>query len=315
MRVVICFMRMNFIKTGKYRNIYVLKDKQTNGTVMGKKYDLDDVDPAALKRAYKEWLFVSYTLLIEYEDKFYYDRHAQQAWIIMTNYGDTLKQRIKANGLINDENKVKEIAWDLLDKLWIIHNSGFVYCDIKPSNIVKREYDGKEEDESGDVIDGWKFIDFELIQKINTRKDYIGTFGWTAPEIKYDAFWNKYKPSSDIFSFGLIILYILCGEQPLEEDGKKRYKYLKDLGAEDGDIMTPGMRRGWRNHWYKNVILKSENVIKNKLVKLYYDNKISLDLFELLHDGILVYDLKKRWDCKKIYNCKWFQEYRDSVDV
>ena len=50
----------------------------------------------------------------------------------MPHYGKPLRQRITENGPITNEYTVKLIAWDLLDKLWIIHNSGFVYRDIKP---------------------------------------------------------------------------------------------------------------------------------------------------------------------------------------
>ena len=35
-----------------------------------------------------------------------------------------------------------------------------------------------------------------------------------------------------------------------------------------------------------------------------------MDLFELLHNGLLVYDPKKRWDCKQIYECRWFKDLR-----
>eukprot|EP00483_Globobulimina_turgida_P008293 UN08309 len=60
--------------------------------------------------------------------------------------------------------------------------------------------------------------------------------------------------------------------------------------------------------WYNECVLKSENVIKNYLVKLYYENKISLSLFQLLHDGILIYDYKKRLSCKQIYGGEWLSE-------
>lgn len=297
----------------RYHNIYLLKDKELNAYVVGKRYDFDEEDPNAFDIAYREWVFVVHTMLIEYLEYFYWDRIENQAWIIMNNYGDTLHQRIIKNEITNNEHKAKEIAWDLLDKLWIIHNCGFVYGDVKPSNIVKREFDPNIKGLHTNITNGWKFIDFGLIQKINARKGYIGTFGWTAPEIKYNSLWNKYKPSSDIFSFGLLILYVLCGRQPFQEDPKIRRDFFLKLGAkmDDDESWTSDKLHKWKIHWYKSVILQSENAIKNKLVKLYFDNKISMDLFELLHDGILVYDPKKRWNCKKIYYCNWFKDFRD----
>ena len=160
---------------------------------------------------------IKHTKLIEFEQ--FYDNIKKEFIMLMPYYGDSLHEIINKNGPIEkNDNVVKEIAFDLLDKIWILHNCGFVHCDIKPANIVKREFG--DNDDNKDIIDGYKLIDFECLKKNKTRSSFSSTFEWTAPEIKPNSKWNKYTYSSDIFSFGLIILYILC-KQPLQIDHKK----------------------------------------------------------------------------------------------
>ena len=55
-------------------------------------------------------------------------------------------------------------------------------------------------------------------------------------------------------------------------------------------------------------------MMMNYLIRLYYDDKISSSLFQLLHDGMLNYDANKRWNCKQIYQSKWFDDIRANHD-
>merc|ERR1712154_742529 len=54
--------------------------------------------------------------------------------------------------------------------------------------------------------------------------------------------------------------------------------------------------------------------IKNYLTKKYYEGKISLDLFELLYEGMLVYDLRTRFDAEKVYHSEWFADIRGNKE-
>ena len=231
----------------------------------------------------------------------------------MPYYGKSLREIIDINGAIKNENMVKLISFNILHKLWLIHNCKYIHGDIKPGNIVKVDNNNNNNNDNNHE---YKLIDFEHIRCNKSKAPWRGTLGWQAPEIKPYKKKNKYEYSSDIFSFGLVILWILCGEQPLEEDEEKRDKLIsvsQSLSKESVKSMRSGTGtvKQWVIIWYKDIIEKSEHIIKNKLVQMYYDNKISLDLFELLHDGMLTYDPKKRWNCKQIYQCKWFKDLRD----
>ena len=300
------------------------QDKDNNSIKnLIKVYQTRGDDKVLLKR-YKEYIFITNTKLIEY-NAIYHNPISKEIYIEMPYYGKSLKHEIKTFGPISDENKVKSIAWDLLDKIWIMHNSGFVHCDIKPSNIVKRDINNNN---SNDIINGWKLIDFELMHAVNSKGKYNGTMGWTAPELHPSpkGKTNKYKPEIDIFAWGLVILYILFGTQPLEITKAQRVILSEDIemkmmddyhGDEDEKyddkpvLSVKEVKKKVNTVWYETIVTKSEHKIQNYLVKRYYEDKISLDLFHLLLHGVLVYDVKKRWDCKRIYECKWFTDLRE----
>eukprot|EP01083_Nonionella_stella_P293984 999637_1 len=178
-----------------------------------------------LEECYKHILFIRETILMEYYETYYDPKH-KRIFIRQPIYSQTLYSQINNKKLQFDtEKSIKYIIGDILDKLWNIHNCGFVYGNIHPNNIVKREFNDNNEF----IKDGWKLINFENIQKYkkeNTK--YIGNVGWSAPEINAFATKsnkNKYLYSSDIFSLGLLILFILFGEQPLQITDKELIKY------------------------------------------------------------------------------------------
>eukprot|EP01084_Bolivina_argentea_P015259 28527_1 len=265
-------------------------------------------------KIFKEFIFIRETELIEY-DAIYYNDQTNQVYITQPLYSKSLMHQINENNGFNDENIVRIIASDILNKIWIMNNCGYVHGDIEPDNIVKREFNDNNEY----IDDGYKLIDFNFMKKYKSKGEYIGSIGWTAPEMVYGYNKNKYLYVSDIFSLGLVILFALFGSQPLQinDDDKKKYGQLTNflnnqLNKEDmkqekkfKDDLKDKM---YQNHY--NKLLKSENMLKNYLVKLYYDNKISLELFNLLHDGMLLYDPQKRWNCKMVNESKWFDPCR-----
>ena len=151
-------------------------------------------------------------------------------------------------------------------------------------------------------------IDFDAMKKSKSKGRWFGTAGWTAPELKWNCDKNTYSFANDIWSFGLVILHCILGEQPLNTTMEDRKKYGVE-SAEDWNN-NPQRVRELRADWVGR-LPGTEKMLRNFLVKLYYDGKISLDLFELLFNGILVYDPKKRWNCERIYYCKWFEDIHE----
>jgi len=196
---------------------------------------------------------------------------------------------------------------EILAKLQRLHDYQHVHCDIKPNNIMERKLDHLYRTDF--IEDGWLLIDFSSMTMNGTKGSYKGSMGWTAPEIDYNSNKNIYRYSSDIFSFGLVILYVMFGHQPLEIPRSKQKQFqIKSNDDEQEILRKKALKAKMSKNWYCEHIKKSENYIKNYLVKLYYENKISLSLFKLLHDGVLIYDHKKRLNCKEIYNSEWLRD-------
>eukprot|EP01083_Nonionella_stella_P040640 110231_1 len=205
------------------RNIQIvlIEDLNTKQYYIGKIYDCFNKDKKTMQKkfnkCYKEFQVVGQIGLMEYF-KLYYDKTTHSLLILQALYKQSLSQyisniNISDNAPTDHEQHVKTIANDILKKLWRLHNSKYVHTDIKPDNIMERELDYLYQHPT--LIDGWLLIDFQQVCKHNSKGHYKGTIGWSAPEIDINSNKNKYTYASDIFSFGLIILYLICGTQPL----------------------------------------------------------------------------------------------------
>ena len=222
----------------------------------------------------------------------------------------TLEQYIQQKHKSNDgginENECKLIIHDILKDLCSLHKSGFIHCDLKPSHIMLRN------NEINRDKNGWKIINYHHRYYMNGDKvkksdEFNGSIEWNAPEVwpwppgVYSDI-NAFNYGNDIWDIGLLILYILFGHQPFQLTEEE----LK--GVPQCDL--------WKT-WYQLRIYcydhesdhnRGEILIRNFLISAYFNDKITKELFELLHDHILVFDYQKRWNVKQIMNHPWFQQ-------
>ncbi|MBV6624006.1 MAG: YARHG domain-containing protein [Rivularia sp. (in: Bacteria)] len=140
------------------------------------------------------------------EEKFY----LVQEWI----EGNTLSAKIQHQGLFK-ESDVREIVANILPVLQFVHSKRIIHRDIKPDNIILRHSDGKP-----------VLIDFGAVREtmatvVNsqgslTRSIVIGTPGYMPSEQAA----GRAIYSSDLYSLGLTMVYLLAGKSPqqLETD-------------------------------------------------------------------------------------------------
>ncbi|ACC80563.1 protein kinase domain-containing protein [Nostoc punctiforme] len=135
-----------------------------------------------------------------------------QEWV----EGDTLTGKVQKQGLFS-EGAVQELFINLLPVLDYVHSKHIVHRDIKPDNIIVRHRDGKP-----------VLIDFGAIREsmgtvVNSQGNptssiVIGTPGYMPSEQAA----GRPVYSSDLYSLGMTIIYLLTGKQAqqLETDSQ-----------------------------------------------------------------------------------------------
>ncbi|MFM2064926.1 MAG: hypothetical protein RLZZ507_4597 [Cyanobacteriota bacterium] len=106
-------------------------------------------------------------------------------------------------------NEAMTFLEDALGILEFVHSQGFIHCDIKPENLIRRTSDGK-----------LVLIDFGSIQPIDFSTDAelpisqipVSSLGYIPPE----QFLGQTQPNSDIYALGMIALQGLTGLTPLQ---------------------------------------------------------------------------------------------------
>jgi len=252
-----------------------------------------------LESAINEYELLTKLQLLNHKD-IYYDENKKEL-LIMTEYLESNLSELKHSIIVKDdkndliEDNIKEIMCDILNKLNILHLSGYIHCDLTPDNIMN--------DKNGQ----FKLIDFDMMSKIDLKRGYIkdcfkGTIGWTSFEIGHniDSSNNKYSFATDLWSFGLLILYII-------NDFKNPFELTNDeiLKNELNDEQTR------LEYYYKyKMTLDKLNEIQILLITWFASDKISFYLYDLLINHLLVFDVNDRCKtCKHLSKHPWFYGY------
>lgn len=112
---------------------------------------------------------------------------------------------------------------------------------------------------------------------------------------------SKITKKSDVFAFGLLILYVIDGGfQPyLLEDEDTKHVHCKEL------ISSSKWRR---DKVYFDKLLRNGNgdkYLQNYLFGMKEDGLIPFGLYALLKN-MLLFDVSKRFNCAQILNHPWF---------
>ncbi len=126
--------------------------------------------------------------------------------------GLTLREKVQTEGCV-DEGSARQMLIDVLPVLGYVHQQQIVHRDIKPDNIILRKRDSKP-----------VLIDFGAVREtmgtmVNTQGQagssiVIGTPGFMPSEQAA----GRPLYSSDLYSLGLTMIYLLTGKFPQELD-------------------------------------------------------------------------------------------------
>ncbi|KAF8431504.1 kinase-like domain-containing protein [Terfezia claveryi] len=199
--------------------------------------------------------------------------------------GGDLWSHIERKGQL-EEIEAMPILWQLAEALEYLHEHGIAHRDLKPDNILLTS-----------THPGARIIltDFGTAKQttLGSRMlTFVGTIEYTAPEITLrqtnPSASTGYFHSVDLWSFGILLYMMLCGQQPFAPNGtgpletKKIHERAKKCNLNSLDIDPIWMD-------------KSE------------------EAKDLIRKTVVVEPLK-RLDTKSIRKHPWFDRYREELE-
>ena len=229
-------------------------------------------------------------------------------------HGGELFDRIVDQGGFS-EKKARELFFNLTSAVAYCHRKGIVHRDLKPENILlKTATKGDEHN--------LKLADFgiaahlpkKLIAKSPEEQEKAMPFArlcgspeYMAPEViqANKKFKRGYGPKCDIWSLGVVLYVLLCGELPFTLDGGDEEDEDEDEDEMEDENdpnsggprnLSPGVRRLFRR------ICSGKFHMKGKL----WSNKISTPAKKLI-SKMLTVDVLLRPSARQVLCDKWFQ--------
>mmetsp|Transcript_46257 Transcript_46257/g.72430 ORF Transcript_46257/g.72430 Transcript_46257/m.72430 type:complete len:466 (-) Transcript_46257:179-1576(-) len=130
--------------------------------------------------------------------------------------GGTLTDRILATEHFSEGDAVQASA-DVLQALQYIHVMGISHRNVHPDNLLYASSDPHSPE-----YNLLKVADFGVAKTFSSTfgmRTLCGVRGFQAPEI-IDERVKSYGPEVDIWSFGAVLYYMLCGFLPFEDDSE-----------------------------------------------------------------------------------------------
>jgi WD40 repeat protein len=175
--------------------------------------------------------------------------------------GQNLYQELLQQGVFN-ESKIREILRGILPVLKFIHERQVIHRDITPTNIIRRQIDGK-----------LVLIDFGIAKQITETSasqpgTRIGTEGYAPLEQLRN---GQVFPASDIYSLGATCIYLMTQLKPDSLynplNGQWIWRdYLRKKGVNISDNLAQildKMLKDWVNERYQSadIVLQDLNTV------------------------------------------------------
>ncbi|KAL1304971.1 hypothetical protein AAFC00_003877 [Neodothiora populina] len=199
------------IGKGSFGKVYLASHKLTNGSkVVLKSAKKDDANLAREIHHHRQFLHPHIARLYEVIVT------ESLVWLVLEYCsGDELYNYLLKNGRM-EEATVQKIFTQLLGAVAYVHGKQCVHRDLKLENILL--------DKHGNV----KLCDFGFTREYQGSSSYLqtwcGTVCYSAPEMLKG---EKYAGEKvDVWSLGIILYALLCGELPFDEDDESASKAL-----------------------------------------------------------------------------------------
>ena len=222
---------------------------------------------------------------------------------------DDLITRVE-NGLMYTEKEVAIILKQVMSAVEYCHNNGICHRDLKPENILfskKLKIGTGKVDEKNNPIkvmkvdekeNPIKVIDFGLSQIIKPDlASKVGTAYYVSPEILA----GKYTEKCDIWSSGVILYILLCGDPPFNGPNDQAiYKKIKEMKFKFSDKFKDISEEAKDLISHMIAPEKERYSAKQVLEHKWFDKVKNAKLKELNFDGSFLKEYKNSNHLKKL---------------
>lgn len=211
------------IGEGNFGKVY--KVKALRGRYKGKIFALKVANnPYAIEYMWKEaqaLILFRHPNIVSLQSYLY--RKDKKELYLIYEYMDfgNLKDYIDQKGVLSEEEALRVLG-HIVNALEYLHSRGYIHSDIKPENVFGKRV-------LNTIL--WKLGDFSLIRIRGEVSilDIKGTIGFIAPEV----FRGEIHRSSDIYSLGCVLYYMLTGKTPFEGENIQERKKKNREGIVD----------------------------------------------------------------------------------
>jgi serine/threonine protein kinase len=210
---------LSFLGSGTFGEVY--KVKVLKGRYKGKIMALKIAkDPEVLPYLWKEvqtLLLLNHPHIVSLQS-YLYKKNRGELYVLyeLMDVGD-LKDYVLSRGKLEESDALKVLI-HVARGLEFLHSRGYIHGDVKPENIFGKKV-------LSDIL--WKLGDFGLVRVRGSQNiiEVKGTVGYIAPEV----FRGEIHRSSDIFSLGCVVHFMLTGKDPFEcQDKKEKLRRNKE---------------------------------------------------------------------------------------
>lgn len=227
--------------SGGFADVWKAKDKDTNSSIALKIYtNLDDDGINDLASEYTRMQNLNHTNILKAD---YFARWGNIPYLVMkVCEGGSLSKKV---GCI-DDTELMHVIQDIAEGLTYLHQNKIVHQDIKPANILV--------DTRGDKPI-YVLSDFGISSKTKTRLSHSVNINSKnqgtsmteayAPPEKFSSKREDRKPDrkGDIFSFGISLYELACGNLPFDDLSTGRELLHSDVEVDFSEIKNEKLKR------------------------------------------------------------------------
>ena len=204
---------------GRFGRVYLVRDL-LKGDLYALKEAKDPIYRNQLLNEAQNVLLIDHPHLVKLHH-YFLSRDGKRVYLLYEYCdGGDLKGYVKTKGGKLPPEEALNILRQITEGLAYLHRYGYIHLDIKPENVLAKK-------EKEKLL--WKLGDFGLLKPrgFSGILDVKGTVGYIAPEV----FRGEIHRSSDIFSLGCLLYYMLEGHHPFKAKTKAQEQILNRKGV------------------------------------------------------------------------------------